>query len=60
MIKKVLNYVGLFIAIFAAQWIWFTYIKPDKTKTLLELILSSVVFIVVFLLLDLVPKKRIK
>ncbi|GGL54002.1 hypothetical protein [Sporolactobacillus putidus] len=58
--NKTLNYLGLFIAFFAAQWIWFTYIMPDKNKTPLDLILSSVVFIIVFLFLDILPKKTIK
>lgn len=58
--RKVIYYVGLFLASLAVQWLWFSYIMPRPDKSLQDMLLASVVFVVVLALLDLVPKRRIK
>ncbi|MCO7176492.1 hypothetical protein ACFP7A_11100 [Sporolactobacillus kofuensis] len=59
LMKKTLHYTGLFLLCFVIQWFWFTQIMTKSQKTPPEMLLTSVVFIVIVVLLDLVPKKRI-
>ncbi|WP_018962248.1 hypothetical protein [Sporolactobacillus vineae] len=56
--KKVLRYIAFFIGAFLVQWIWYTLVTPGKPYSFLQLLMTSVVFVVILYLLDLMPKKR--
>ncbi|MCO7125073.1 hypothetical protein NIE88_04700 [Sporolactobacillus shoreicorticis] len=56
--KKLLYYAGLFVACFAIQWYWYTQIMTKANKTMLDMLLASIVFIVIVVLLDYVSGKR--
>ncbi|SFG52589.1 hypothetical protein [Sporolactobacillus nakayamae] len=56
--KKLLYYAGLFVACFVIQWFWYAQIKTNSNKSLLDMLLTSVVFAVIVFLLDFLSKKR--
>ncbi|WP_353947507.1 hypothetical protein ABNN70_08180 [Sporolactobacillus sp. Y61] len=58
--KKFISYAGLFAASLIIQWLWFTYMMPRPDKSLMDMLLASVVFIVILMLLDLAQHRRMK
>ncbi|WP_167815198.1 hypothetical protein [Sporolactobacillus shoreae] len=56
--KKTLRYLIFFAASFVIQWIWYTMVTPGTHKSLLNMLLASLVFVFILFILDLVPKKR--
>ncbi|CAM3204923.1 hypothetical protein [Sporolactobacillus spathodeae] len=56
--KKITHYLILFAVAFVLQWIWYSYIKPRPGETLVDMLLTAVVFAVIVFLLDLLAKKK--
>lgn len=58
--KKVLYYAGLFVASFVVQWVWYSQFAAQSKKTPLDMLLTSFVFLVILILLDLISPCRMR
>ncbi|WP_157800200.1 hypothetical protein [Sporolactobacillus pectinivorans] len=56
--KKAMRYLIFFVASLLIQWVWYAVVSPGAHKSLLDMLLASLVFIFILFMLDLVPRRR--